>query len=415
MKDYSDHSIGYRLQDRFDFLIFIPVVVLSIIGLIAIFSSTYNHPTVSGNFQKQAVWFVFSIGVLLTIYLIPLKTFRLFSGTIYIFSIILLLLVIFFGKKIYGAQSWLNFGPIGFQPSEFAKIGLILFLSQWITNSKRDINDLKDLIASIAIGIIPVMLILLQPDMGTAIVFVVITASMIFWSGINLFGIFIVLSPGIVTFASLFGTIPLIIAIIFVIGALFYFKRDLFTNATVFVVNIASAFLFDYAYKFLQPHQQKRIEAFLDPSSDPLGSGYNALQAKVAIGSGGLLGKGFMEGNQTQLRYIPEQWTDFIYCVIGEEFGFIGSILTIALFIILFYQLLNLASTSKDNFSSLVVIGILSLYFTHFLINIGMNLGITPVIGLPLPFVSYGGSSLMVNMILLGIALNIYRHRKEYS
>ena len=168
-------------------------------------------------------------------------------------------------------------------------------------------------------------------------------------------------------------------------------------------------------YGVLQPHQQKRIETFLDPNSDPLGAGYNALQAKVAIGSGGLIGKGFMEGNQTQLRFIPEQWTDFIYCVIGEEFGFIGSIIVITLFLIIFARLLKLSSLAKDDFSSLVVIGILVLLFIHFGINIGMNVGITPVIGLPLPFLSYGGSSLLVNMTLIGIALNIHKNRKQYD
>jgi rod shape determining protein RodA len=152
----------------------------------------------------------------------------------------------------------------------------------------------------------------------------------------------------------------------------------------------------------------------VDPSADPLGAGYNALQAKVAMGSGGLYGKGFLEGNQTQLRFIPEQWTDFIYCVIGEEFGFIGSIIVLAIFLILFLRLLNLTAIAGDKFGKLTIVGILTLYFVHFTINIGMNLGITPVIGLPLPFVSYGGSSLIINMFLIGVVLNIYKNRKQH-
>jgi rod shape determining protein RodA len=238
---------------------------------------------------------------------------------------------------------------------------------------------------------------------------------MIFWGGISLFGLFVVLSPGFVTFASLFGTVPLIFTLIVVLAILIYFKKDLFISTTVFVINIAAGFFFDYLYRILQPHQQKRIETFLDPNSDPLGAGYNALQAKVAIGSGGLIGKGFMEGNQTQLRFIPEQWTDFIYCVVGEEFGFIGSIIVIALFLVIFMRLLKLTSLARDKFSSLVIVGILVLLFVHFGINIGMNVGITPVIGLPLPFLSYGGSSLLVNMTLIGIALNIYKNRVQYE
>jgi rod shape determining protein RodA len=200
-----------------------------------------------------------------------------------------------------------------------------------------------------------------------------------------------------------------------VIVALIFFKRDLFNSVTVFIVNLSAGFFFDYALKILKPHQQRRIASFLDPSVDPLGSGYNALQAKVAIGSGGLWGKGFLNGNQTQLRFIPAQWTDFIYCVIGEEFGFIGSVIIISLFLIIFLRLFKLSGTAKDKFSSLVIIGVLSLLFSHFVINVGMNIGLTPVIGLPLPFLSYGGSSLLVDMVMLGMVLNFYRNRKMHT
>ena len=178
-------------------------------------------------------------------------------------------------------------------------------------------------------------------------------------------------------------------------------------------MNLAAAFLFDYGLQFLKPHQQKRIESFVNPLSDPLGAGYNILQTKVAIGSGGLLGKGFLEGNQTQLRFIPEQWTDFIYCVVGEEFGFLGSSLVIVLFMVVFLRLVYIASHTRNKFGSTVAIGSLTLLFSHFAINIGMNLGVAPVIGLPLPFMSYGGSSLMVNMILMGIVINFYKNRRD--
>jgi rod shape determining protein RodA len=181
------------------------------------------------------------------------------------------------------------------------------------------------------------------------------------------------------------------------------------------MLNLGASFFFEYGFRLLKPHQQKRIETFINPYADPLGAGYNALQAKLAIGSGGILGKGFMQGNQTQLRFIPEQWTDFIYCVIGEEFGFVGSIIVLLLFLMVFLRLLHFASISKDKFGSLVIIGTLTLYFSHFAINIGMNLGITPVIGIPLPFLSYGGSSLLVNMILAGIVMNIYKNRKLHT
>ncbi|MFA8343133.1 MAG: rod shape-determining protein RodA, partial [Rhodothermaceae bacterium] len=189
-------------------------------------------------------------------------------------------------------------------------------------------------------------------------------------------------------------------------------RKDLFISASIFVMNLAAGFFFDFGFKLLRPHQQKRILTFLDPNADPMGSGYNIIQAKVAIGSGGFLGKGFMEGPQTQNKFIPEQWTDFIYCVIGEEFGFVGSVLVVVLFMILFFRILDITSLAKDNYSSLILIGILTLLFTHFAINVGMNVGVAPVIGIPLPFFSYGGSSLVINMVLIGIVLNIYRNRK---
>ncbi len=404
-------KISYDIKDKFDFGLFISVILLIGFGLLAIYSSTENHPRASGNFERQAFWAVVSVAAFFIIYFLPQQTFRFIAIPSYVFSLFLLVVVLFAGKTVYGAKSWLSIGSFGFQPSEFAKLGTILMLAYWFGTKRRDINNLKDIGIGLLIGAVPILLILLEPDMGTAIVFITITVFLIFWSGISLFGVFVVFSPGIVIFASLFGTHIFIAALILVVAALIYFKRNLFTSASVFVMNVAAGFFFDYIFKLLQPHQQKRIETFLDPSKDPLGAGYNALQAKMAIGSGGFWGKGFQEGNQTQLRFIPEQWTDFIYCVIGEEFGFIGSIAVVGLFLFIFIRLLNLSHTAKDEFSSLLIIGILTIFFAHFAINVGMNLGISPVIGLPLPFLSYGGSSLLVNMSLLGIAANIYRNR----
>lgn len=408
-------QINYKLKDRFDIAIFIPLVLLILFGLIAIYSSTVNHPLASGRFQQQVIAAITAIFVFFIVYSLPQQLFKSFAVTTYIISILLLIAVLFVGKTVYGAKSWLSFGPIGFQPSEIGKLGTILCLAHWLSYKNRDINNIKDIGIALLIGIVPIILILLEPDTGTAIVFVIITLSLLFWSGISLFALFVVLSPGIVVAASLFGTVTFILSLLFVVVALFLFKRDLFNSATVFVMNLGASFFFDYAFRFLKPHQQKRIETFLDPGADPLGSGYNALQAKLAIGSGGFWGKGFLQGNQTQLRFIPEQWTDFIYCVVGEEFGFVGSLLVLILFLIIFIRLLNLSSIAKDNFSVLVIIGVLSLLFSHFAINIGMNVGVTPVIGLPLPFLSSGGSSLLINMILLGMVMNIYKNRKQHT
>ncbi|MBA4406432.1 rod shape-determining protein RodA [bacterium] len=408
-------NINYKLQDRFDLSIFLPAVGLIIFGLLAIYSSTLNHPTASGNFQKQLVFVAISLIVFFITFSLPLQSFKKFAIVIYSISIFFLIAVLAFGRTVYGAKSWFGIGGFGFQPSELAKLGTILMLSYWLTYKNRDINNFKDIGVALLIGALPVMLIMLEPDMGTSIVFLIITISLVFWSGINLYGLFIVLSPGIVALASILGTYAFIAALLLVVAALFFFKKDLFNSITIFIINLSAGFFFDYAYRILKPHQQKRIASFLDPSSDPLGAGYNALQAKVAIGSGGFFGKGFLHGNQTQLRFIPEQWTDFIYCVIGEEFGFIGSIIVVSLFLIIFLRLFKLSSTAKDSFSVLVTVGVLTLLFSHFAINIGMNVGITPVIGLPLPFLSYGGSTQFINMVMLGIVLNIYRNRKLHT
>lgn len=392
----------------------IPMVLLFCIGLAAIYSSTVNNPTASGNFQKQLVWGAGAFIIFFVIYAIPTNSIRTLAVPSYLLSILMLIVVLAIGRKISGARSWLGIEGMGFQPSEFAKIGTILALAAFLSRRNTDIDSFKDIILALSIGLFPVMLILLEPDMGTSFVFFGLILAMIFWKGISLFGLFVVLSPAIVAVSSLFGTLYFIICLVAVGAALVIFRKDIFFSGSIFAINLAAGFFTNYVYRALSPHQQTRIQSFINPSADPLGAGYNAIQAKVAIGSGGFWGKGFLAGSQTQLQFIPEQWTDFIYCVIGEEFGFIGTIITLALFLYLFMRILKLASTAKDEFLSLVLIGVLSVYFVHLLVNIGMVVGIMPVIGIPLPFVSYGGSSLVVNMMLLGLAANIYRTRKNY-
>jgi rod shape determining protein RodA len=407
--------IDYKLSDKFDFGIFIPVSILIAIGLSAIYSSTFNHPTASGNFERQLIWGLVAYIIFFITYSLPTNTFRTIATPAYLFSLLLLVVVIVVGRRVSGAKSWLDLGPFGFQPSEFGKIGTILAMSAFLSRKNTDIDSFKDILISLSIGFIPVMLILLEPDMGTAIVFLSMILILIFWKGISLFGLFIVLSPGFVAISALFGFYYFIGSLLLVIVTILLFRKDIFFSASIFALNLAAGFFADYLYNALSPHQQKRIQSFIDPNTDPLGAGYNTIQAKVAIGSGGLFGKGFLHGNQTQLQYIPEQWTDFIYCVIGEEFGFVGSMIVLILFLYLFLRILKIASTTKDEFLSLTLIGILSVYLIHYLVNIGMVVGILPVIGIPLPFVSYGGSSLLVNMFMLGIIANVFRNRKNYT
>lgn len=407
--------IDYKLDDKFDFGLFIPVMLLITIGLMAIYSSTFNHPVASGNFEKQMIWAIVAVLIFFIAFSLPTNSFRYAASPVYFLSVILLIAVLVMGRKVSGAQSWFHLGPVGFQPSEIAKIGTILALAAFLSRRNADIDSFLDIIFALVIGFVPVGLILLEPDLGTSIVFIGMILTLIFWKGISLFSLFVVLSPGFVAVAALFGFYYFISAMVLIVITLFLFKKDIFFSGSIFALNLGAGFFADYVNSILSPHQQKRIQSFMDPMADPLGSGYNAIQSKVAIGSGGLFGKGFTQGNQTQLQFIPEQWTDFIYCVIGEEFGFFGSIFVITLFLFLFIRLLKIASAAKDEFLSLVLIGILSVYFIHFLINIGMTVGILPVIGIPLPFVSYGGSSLLVNFFMLGIAANIYRTRKDHA
>ncbi|MBN2572212.1 MAG: rod shape-determining protein RodA [Ignavibacteriales bacterium] len=405
--------VNYKIQDRFDFGLFIPMVFLLIISLFAVYSSTINHPIAGDNFYKHLIWIIFSLIIYFIIFILPRQAIRSSALWIYSISFFFLLLVLVIGDVVFGARSWIRYGEIGFQPAEIAKIGLILLLAYWMSKQKENISETLTILISLAIGFVPVLLILAQPDMGTAIVFVIITIAMLFWNGLDLFALFLILSPGVVAIASLFGWVALLVTLVLVAVGLIYFKKNIFLSVTIFIFNAIAGLAFEYFIRFLKPHQQIRIASFIDPYVDPTGAGYNIIQAKVAIGSGGIFGKGFMEGNQTQLRFIPQQWTDFIFSVVGEEFGFIGCMLILILFFIILWRLLKLASNAKDSFNSLVVLGVFIFIFCHFAINIGMNLGITPVIGLPLPFLSYGGSSLLSVIVLMGIVQNIYKNRLE--
>ena len=406
--------IDYKLQDKFDFGLFIPLILLFCLGLAAIYSSTLNNPLASDNFEKQIIFGAIALIIFFITYSLPTNTFKTIAIPTYLLSLLLLLVVVLLGRRIAGQKSWLTIGSLGFQPSEFAKIGMIFGVSYFLSRRNTNIESFKDILYTLGIGLFPVLLILLEPDMGTSLVFFGTLLVLIYWKGISLFGLFVVLSPAVVAIASVFGFTYFIVMLVLVAVVLFLFKKDIFFSGSIFAINLGSGFFADYVFKALTQHQQNRIRSFVNPYADPLGTGYNSIQAKVAIGSGGFLGKGFLNGHQTQLQFIPEQWTDFIYCVIGEEFGFIGSVFTLILFLFLFLRIFKIATSTKDEFLSLTLIGILAIYFIHLFINIGMTVGVMPVIGIPLPFVSYGGSSLLVNMFMLGIVANVYRSRRNY-
>ncbi len=405
-----------KFTDKYDLTLFVTTAIMVTIGVVAIFSATFGNTSGTDFYLKQMIFGIIGLVIMVIISLLPPKYFSKFSYATYGLAIVLLVLVLLFGKTINGNKSWFYIGGFGIQPSEFAKIATVLALANFLNPGEGDKNPNKplDFIKACIFIIIPVILVKMQNDTGTALVFLSFLIPIFFWAGLSPFVLFIIISPIALAVLSFLGNIYFYIGIAVVLISLYFFKRGILKSVLVLVINLASGYSVHYLYSRLQVHQQKRIIALFDPTLDPLGSGYNVIQSKVAIGSGGIFGKGLLQGSQTQLRFIPEQWTDFIYCMIGEEFGLLGASVVILLYLIIIVRLINNASLSKDKFLSLACIGFASLFLFHLFINVGMTIGLMPVIGIPLPLVSYGVSSLLTFMVMIGIGMNTYKHRNVY-
>jgi rod shape determining protein RodA len=397
----------------FDVVTFMIAGLLIAIGLISIYSATFESG-MSAYFDKQLVFAGVSLVVMFVFMLIPKRWLKNFAIIIYGISIASLVGVLFFGVEVYGTRGWFNFGFVSFQPAEFAKIATIIMIARHLSTKGTNIKNLRDLVMVIVYAVIPVILIARQPDIGSASVLVVMLVGILLWVGFDLFIIFFLLA---IPLAFIFSLVDM--AYLFVFSGIFAIIALLFRrNIIITILAIGIVFISGYTSsymmnKVLPANSKNRIETFLNPDKDPLGKGYNVKQSKLAVGSGGLTGKGFLQGTQTQLRYIPKQWTDFIYCVPTEEFGFVGGTLVIFLLAALILKAVRTASISDSKFFSIVCIGIASVYFYHTLINIGMVLGLMPVMGIPLPFMSYGGTSLVINSAMIGLLLNAYRDYKS--
>jgi rod shape determining protein RodA len=350
------------------------------------------------------------IGVML----IPPRLLHLFSYPLYGVSLLLLVAVPFFGRTVAGAASWFEFGAVKFQPSEFGKIATVLALANFLSHHRTDARQVKDFLIATLFVLVPVGLIMKQPDFGTATVFLAFLLPILYWAGASPFVLFVIISMCVVAVVAIWGTVPLLIALAVIALCLYFLQENKILSFMVMVMNTGIGLMVQFVLTRIPVYQQKRIATFLNPEADPLGAGYNAMQAQVAVGSGGFLGKGFLHGTQTQLKFIPKQWTDFIFCVPGEEFGFVGAMVVLLLFAFLLFRGVNLAAAVKNKFLSLIAIGITTIWLYHIFINVGMTLGLLPVMGIWLPFLSYGGSALLSNMIMVGLLLNIYAHRKEY-
>lgn len=401
-------------KEYFDFKTFFITLALVGIGLVSIYSATYDAGA-GLIFQRQLIWAGIGFVGMIVAAVLPLKTIHRIAGPAYLITIGILLVLLVIGKTVSGSRSW--FGLIagyGGQPSEFAKVATILLVAAYLSRTTTVLSDPKHLFLAITIVAFPMALVLAQPDLGTAMVFFAMLLPILYWSGVDNFVLAAILSPVIVAAGALFGTSFFIVSVAASAVLLYISRRNRFIAALAFALTLAVGLSVQFVYERMPAYQQKRIMTFLNPEVDPLGSGYNVLQAKVAIGSGGLFGKGYLQGTQTQLNFIPEQWTDFIFCVPGEEFGFFGASLVLLLFLALFLRGVTIASLSKNKFASIAAVGITAVLATHMLVNIGMSMGLMPVVGIPLPFLSYGGSALLATMVMSGLLMNFWANRKEY-
>jgi rod shape determining protein RodA len=358
-------AIGIKHFLKLDKVLLAAVFFLLAFGLMAIYSLSFAEKGVISNFEKQAFYVLVGGGLFFAFSLIDYSLWRKYATGLYLFGIMLLILVLFLGRNIRGTLGWFSFGFFNFQPVEVMKLFLVLFLAKYFSQGQL---NFKKILTSLVFIVVPVFLAARQPDMGAAMVMMAIWLGMVWGAGIK---------P-----KQLIGIVLMII-----------------------IAGLAS-----WSF-FLKDYQKERIETFLNPQRDPLGSGYNVIQSVIAVGSGGIYGKGLGHGSQSQLNFLPEKHTDFIFAAIAEESGLVGAALVLLLFSILLYRLKKTAENAKDLFGSLLVIGVMTLIFFQVLINIGMNLGIMPVAGLSLPLVSYGGSFMLVILTALGIIQNIWKKR----
>jgi len=396
---------------------------LALIGLTAIYSATQGPVSaflpdyIQQNFGRQALWISISLVILVAVQFTSPRTFQGVAYPFYGLCIFLMVLTLFFGVEVSGSKSWLRIGPFNMQVGELMKLGTILAVANYISG-QRDLSseNIKTALTTLGFFLVPVILLILQNETGTAIIFLGLLPVILFLSGLS-YGIsLLMISPALIAYFTVIDwTLGIITAVLLTI-IIFFLQKRTWLGFTSLILGALVIIGTEIALnEILQPHQRSRVEAFVNPSVDPQGAGWNVIQATTAIGSGGVYGKGFLQGTQTQLRFLPEQWTDFIYCVISEEFGFIGSTTVLFLFLFLILKLLQMAVTHKHPFAQLVLAGVAFTFFLHLVINIGSATSLIPVIGLPLPFVSYGGSAFLTNTLMLAICINMDFYKRSFS
>jgi rod shape determining protein RodA len=411
-------------KGHFEFSLFFAIILLWVIGIFLVYSATHVHTggPLSGLFKTQIIWVAMGILIILAVVSVPTRIYYSLSYVIYGFSLLLLLYALFGGVVLKGAGRWISIGGFHIQPSEFAKIGLLFALAYYLSRKTISLERISSLIIPGMLILVPFLLVLQQPDLGTALVFCVISFPMFYWAGMSLLEIFFVISPAIsivlsaipliITYGStqplgIVHAIPWGIFFVAICSTLYFIRPRIFILVSVIIANLVAATITTVLWNsFLKDYQKARIISFINPQADPFGAGYQVIQSKVAIGSGHLFGKGYLQGTQTRLSYLPEQHTDFIFSVLGEQFGLVGCMMVLLLFLFIIIRGLTTIHSIRNRFTNLIIIGSVSIISFHIFVNIAMVIGIMPVTGLPLPFLSYGGSFTLTVAFLMGLILN---------
>ncbi len=396
-----------------DPILFVVVLALTTFGIMMIYSAgVLDVPStiVAGLWRQQLLWFALAMLATPLVMRIPIVWLEWAARPLYFLCLILLVLTLFIGTGAGTAESvsgWLAIGPVRIQPSEVAKIGVILMLARVLGAWRERPSSLWVLWKPLLVVLVPMGLVMLQPDLGTALVFGSILIAALFWAGTPLSILFFLASPAIGMLLSVSVWLWGAYFILLVILLAYVYKPYLAEGVAIVLANVVAGTIALPLWNSLQPYQQNRFLVFLDPELDPRGAGYNLLQSRVAIGSGGWFGKGFLDGTQKRLAFLPEQHTDFIFAVVGEEMGFMGVAAVLLAFGFIFWRLVRISERAADPFASLVPFGIFGSWFAHVLVNTGMTVGVMPITGIPLPFLSYGGSFLLVNLMAMAIVQRI--------
>lgn len=398
-------------RKKFDWALAALLVILIIMGCIAIYSASStvigNHRSTQNHWWKQIIFALISLLGILLLLKLPMPIFDILILPLFLANLLALLLVLF-APAVSGAHRWFSFLGLNYQPSESAKLLSILLVSKVIT--KENLTELQQVAYGFGLMIVPILLILLEPDFGTSLVFVFSLLAMLIAAEVPLYYILLIISPVLSIVSSLHWIAVVIWILVFVL-LLIKMGLSWITITISGIVNVFLALIMPVFWNGLKDYQQERILTFLDPMRDPLGTGYQIIQAKIAIGSGGFAGKGWLMGTQKNMNFLPEHHTDFIFSVIGEEFGFVGSMLLLSVFTLFFFRMANAISEIKIKERQVATAGILAYLMFQTFINIGMNIGIVPATGIPLLFISYGGSSLLVNSLSVGVVLKYLNER----